>query len=197
MVKLLFWFQEFKIVVSLLGGEREGLTPEQIRDRNNAENLLGAASPLRSRQICGTVLRRIDALVATSHDAQGWFHTFGSVDVASQKIVNLIAIMCLDRLFFEYVHEVYAPAVASGCRAIEKSDCMRFFRDKQAQNEQIASWKDQTFIKLGQSYHGCLAGAGLVSKGRTEKVILDADLEKRIRESDMGIYKDAITGGAY
>jgi hypothetical protein len=137
----------------------------------------------------------VNALGKVSHNGPKWLSVFWKADVSSQKLINLLAIMCLDRLFFEYIHEVYGGSVVSGCRPIEKADIMRFFRGKQQQSEKIASWTDATLAKLGQSYGGCLEGAGLLGKGRTEPVILDSELKAVFKESGMEAYAQALVPG--
>lgn len=47
-VKFSFWFMEFKTVVKLLS---EGMTFDEIKEKNKKENLFGAPTMLRAGQI--------------------------------------------------------------------------------------------------------------------------------------------------
>ena len=46
-VKFSFWFMEFKTVVKLLS---EGMTLDEIKEKNQNENLFGAPTTLQYRQ---------------------------------------------------------------------------------------------------------------------------------------------------
>ena len=58
-VKFSFWFMEFKTVVKLLSN---GMTLDEIKKKNQKENIFGAPTTLRAGQIFSTVSARIKAL---------------------------------------------------------------------------------------------------------------------------------------
>lgn len=58
-VKFSFWFMEFKTMINLLS---EGMTFDEIKQKNKNENIFGAPTPLRAGQIFNTVSARIKSL---------------------------------------------------------------------------------------------------------------------------------------
>ena len=93
-VKFSFWFMEFKTVVKLLS---EGMTLDEIKEKNQNENLFGAPTTLRAGQIFSTVSARIKALDAS------FYPVFMESDLATQKLFALVGAMAHDTLFFDFV----------------------------------------------------------------------------------------------
>ena len=50
-------------------------------------------------------------------------------DLATQKVINLIAILRSDRLFFEFMFEVYREKNILGIPVIEDADINIFFKN--------------------------------------------------------------------
>ena len=73
---------------------------------------------------------------------------FVNSDLATQKIINLVAILRTDRLFFEFMFEVYREKNILGIPVIEESDVNIFFNNKEVQNDDIAEWTDGTKRRL-------------------------------------------------
>ncbi|MFR1371100.1 MAG: BrxA family protein [Eisenbergiella massiliensis] len=55
---------------------------------------------------------------------------FCSSDLATQKLINLVTILRTDRLFFEFVYEVYREKVILGTSIMEDTDVNVFFTKK-------------------------------------------------------------------
>ena len=134
-VKLSFWFLEFSKVVQLLAA---GNSFDEIRQKNQEENIFGAPTQRRADQICRTVLTRVQALDSS------FYPMFLSGDLATQKLFALAAVMACDTLFFDFVYEVIREKLIIGCNELEPKDVRAFFRDKQAQDDRLAQWTDQT-----------------------------------------------------
>lgn len=95
MVKLSFWFSEFRKVVSLLNS---GKTLTEIKALNLQENIFSAPTQARAIQIFCTVSRRVKGL------NQSFYQLFEHSDLSTQKLIALIAIMKTDsdiRIFFK------------------------------------------------------------------------------------------------
>ncbi len=189
MVKLSFWFSEFRKVIELLNS---GKTMEEIKTLSIEENIFAAPTTARAVQIFNTVSARAKSL------DENFYKLFEESDVATQKIITLIAIMNVDSLFFDFVYEVYREKLIFGSNRLSDSDIRIFFKDKQIQSEKVAGWMDYTLKRLGACYKTMLMEAGVIdrSSGDREllKPILDTELEICLKEHDMELFIHALTG---
>ena len=160
MVKQSFWFAEFRKVVQLLTA---GHTLAEIKAMNLAENIFAAPTQARATQIFNTVSLRTQALAPSFNDV------FVSSDVATQKLIALIAVMQSDSLFFDFVYEVYREKLILGLDELTDSDVAVFFRDKQRQSEIVAKWQDYTLHRLGAAYKTQLYEAGMLDGNRAAR----------------------------
>jgi hypothetical protein len=157
------------------------------------ENLLRARTLSRSRQILNAVAARIEALPPV------FLVFFEKADFPTQKLINLIAIMRYDSLFFDFVYEVFREKLITGDERLAAGDMSQFFKNKQVQSEKVASWTPDTFNRISRAYRGILLQAGLLKNGTAkerivEKPILNAALADILKENNMGIFITALTG---
>lgn len=189
MVKLSFWFSEFRKVINLIN---QGKTLPEIKVLNVEENLFAAPTQDRAVQIFNTVSSRVKSL------DQSMYSLFEQSDIATQKIFNLIAIMKTDSLFFDFVYEVYREKLIIGSDELADSDVRIFFENKQLQSEKVAQWTDYTLKRLGTCYKTMLMEAGLTDRSsgnrKTLKPILDLKLEQFLKENGMDLILHALTG---
>ena len=188
-VKHAFWFMEFRKVVTL---RYEGKTWEEIKKASEEENLFGAPTPARAKQIWNTVSARTKAL------DDSFYPTFMNSDLASQKLFALVAVMANDTLFAEFVYEIIREKMIIGINEYSPSDIRLFFKHKQEQSEKAAGWTDQTLGRLGHSYRNFLYEAGVTDNGREIrrilKPILDPEMERWLQEQHMDYYLKALKG---
>ena len=156
-----FWFIEFKKVVKLIS---DGKSQNEIKSACIEENLFGAVNAYRSKRIAGYLTNRAAALDAKE------VQLFMESDPATQKLLNLIAILRTDRLFF----------------------------NKEVQSAEVEAWKDTTKRKLRSCYFNFMVDANLLAPdGKTRRItppILDIALERHLEaKGDSAIIK-AITG---
>lgn len=184
-----FWFIEFKKLVKLISS---GVSDDEIRQICIEENLFGAAKEYRAKRMFGYILGRAKKLDSTMIDL------FMNSDLNTQKIINLIAILKGDRLFFEFMYEVYREKVILGVPTIEDSDLKIFFSNKESQYEEIEVWKDTTKKHLRSNYINYLTDAGLITVVNKEKTItpplLDIALERYLEAIGESVIIKAITG---
>ena len=128
-VKLSFWFVEFRKVVQLLHDEK---TMDEVKALALNENLFAAPTAFRANQIFNTVSGRVKALDSS------FMPLFLNSDLATQKLIALIAAMAYDTLFFDFVYEVIREKMIVGTDELLDSDVRVFFKDKQQQNEKVA-----------------------------------------------------------
>lgn len=188
-VKLSFWFSEFRKVIQLLNS---GKTMEEIKTMNIEENIFAAPTAARATQIFNTVSTRVKSL------DESFYKLFEKSDVATQKLIVLLAVMNTDSLFFDFVYEVYREKLIIGENRISDTDIRIFFKDKQLQSEKVAKWTDYTLKRLGTSYKTMLMEAGITDRASGDrellKPILDIALEKCMRDHGMELFIHALTG---
>jgi len=188
-VKMSFWFIEFRKAVHLL---YEGKSMDEIKVLVQSENIFAAPTALRSNQIFSTVSGRIKMLEPS------FIPVFLSSDLATQKLITLIAAMAYDALFFDFVYEVIREKMIVGSNELTDSDVRIFFKDKQQQNEKVAGWTDATLVRLGRCYKTMLYEAGVIDKSKTARKILkpifDPELSRWLEQNNMVIYEKALTG---
>ena len=184
-----FWFIEIKKILRLI---REGKREDEIKKLCIEENLFGTTNEYRAKRIYGYIWNRVKHLDGKI------IELFNESDLSTQKIINLIAIMRCDRLFFEFIYEVYREKNILGTLTIEDSDANIFFRNKEVQNENIAKWTDRTKKRLKSCYFNYLIDANLITIKDKKKYItppiFDIAVERYLElVGDFAIVK-AITG---
>ena len=187
-VKFSFWFMEFKAVVKLLS---EGMTLDEIKEKNQKENIFGAPTTLRAGQIFNTVSARIKTLDTS------FYLIFMDSDLATQKLFALAGAMAHDTLFFDFVYEVVREKLIIGSNEFSDSDINIFFKNKQLQDEKVAKWTDATLNRLGRTYKTMLYEAGVTDKGTPRtilKPILDPVMEHWLFDNGMEPIAKALTG---
>lgn len=184
-----FWFIEIKKILRLI---REGKREDEIKKLCIEENLFGTTNEYRAKRIYGYIWNRVKHLDGKI------IELFNESDLSTQKIINLIAIMRCDRLFFEFIYEVYREKNILGTLTIEDRDANIFFRNKEVQNENIAKWTDRTKKRLKSCYFNYLIDANLITIKDKKKYItppiFDIAVERYLElAGDFAIVK-AITG---
>ena len=189
MVKLSFWFAEFRKVIELLSS---GKTLPEIKQMNVQENIFSAPTQARAIQIFNTVSTRVKGLDSS------FYAVFAKSDISTQKFIALIAVMQTDSLFFDFVYEVYREKLILGIDELADSDVGIFFKNKQLQSGKVAKWTDYTLKRLGTCYKTMLMESGLIDQGTgTRKIlkpILDKDLEECLKINGMETTLRALTG---
>ena len=184
-----FWFIEFKKIIKL---RNDGKSWDDIRDLCLNDNLLGISKEYRARRIYGYLKNRVDVL------DEGLMNIFINADLATQKIINIIAIAKKNRLFFEFLYEVYREKVILGAVELTDSDISIFFKNKQEQDEDISKWTDVTLKRLSSTYMNFLTDAGFLvvidKQKRIAPPILDISLENYLKDNGEKQMLKAIRG---
>lgn len=184
-----FWFNEFRKYNHLL---KEGYNEKKLRQLQKNENILLASSPAYGMQMLSELARRTRAL------PKELVELFFNLNVSDQKIINLLAIMMTDRLFFEYVYDLYRENTILGMKVFDDSQVRIFFKNKSEQSEKVAGFTDQTKKRLASAYKNYLKEANLIGQEDGllvyNKVLLDLELEKRMKEASLYPYLKALTG---
>ena len=184
-----FWFNEFRQLLKL---KRENCEPDEMKKRVIEENLFGATNEYRAKRIYGYLINRVSVVEKELSDL------FFSSDLATQKLINLIAVLRGDRLFFEFLYEVYRDKIILGEKTLELSDGKIFFNHKETQDDNVLAWKDQTKKRVQSAYYNFMIEANLLEIVDKKKLItpplLDIALENYLRSNGETAIIKAITG---
>ncbi|MBA5851816.1 DUF1819 family protein [Clostridium sp. cel8] len=153
----------------------EGFSKEDIKTKAIEENIFALNSENRKKEIASTIINRIEVLDNFLLDKI----VHGSLQTSKQ--VALYSILKTDRLFFEFMKEVYREKILLKDFKITDKDFNVFFRKKAEQSEQIASWKDYTFYKLKQVYKRILSEAGFIKQAKKEVGIIPQIIEEEVK----------------
>lgn len=185
-----FWFVEFKKIVEMIAN---GIDEAEIKSQCLDKNLFGAAKEYRAKRMYGYIWNRVKKLDSTLIDL------FLSLDIQTQKIINLISILKGDRLFFEFIFEVYREKVILGIPIMEDKDANIFFNNKEIQSEDVEKLKEVTRKRLRSAYFNFMIDANLLSVVNKEKTItppilaialehyLEANGDSSIAKAIMGV----------
>ncbi len=183
------WFHEFKKLILLA---HDGVAPEEIKRRCVEENLFGMPKEYRAVRTYGYLVKRLKQL------DEPLIELFCTSDLSTQKLINFIAVIMGDRLFFELINEVYKEKALLGYSEMAAADVNVFFTDKSMQNEDMKLWKDTTFKRLRSGYFQFMTDANLLRKEKTKYYItppiLDVALERYLQYNGKEHILKAITG---
>lgn len=184
-----FWFLESKKVAELI---LEGYSKEEILNAALEDNIFQVETERRVRDITNTTYRRLKSF------PEEVLEYFVRVDVNSAKVFVLISILKNDRLFFEFMYEVFREHIILGDLTLKNKDYEIFFDNKAYQSDNVSEWVDETRSRLKRSYNTMLSEAGVLDTSSNERVILlpfiDLKFKDILIEHDLGTYLYAITG---
>ena len=188
MVSQVFAFVETKKTAELIV---QGLSKDEIKTKVQEENLYQLKNENRLKRTFNYVYNRLSSL------PEGAVELLVKVDNDNAKLLILISIMNTDKLFFEFVYEVYRGKVILGEKAIEDRDINGFFDDKAAQSELVSGWSEAGVKKLKQCYIKNLADAGLIESTKSREIryaLVNYRIEELLHKYRMDAYINAIKG---
>ena len=171
----------------------QGVALNDIRQKALDENIFSLNSENRIREIASTITERLEVLdeVLLNKLVKG--------NLETSKQIALYSILKTDRLFFEFMQEVYRDKYLVRDYLITDKDFAVFFHRKAEQSQQVAGWKDYTFYKLKQVYKRILTEAGFVKKSNKDieitRPLMEEELVDYLNKKGDGIYLKAMLGG--
>ena len=185
-----FWFNEFRQFLNMI---KDGYDIDEIKRLVIDENLFGAPNEYRAKRMYGYINNRASAI------EENLTELFFSSDLTTQKIINLIAVIRKDRLFFEFLYEVYREKIIVGAKTLDLADGKTFFNHKESQDDSLAEWKDTTKRRVQSAYYNFMTEANLLrSEGQKNYIItpplLDIALERYLQAHGEAAIVKAITG---
>lgn len=184
-----FWFLESKKVAELI---LEGYSKEEILNAALEDNIFQVETERRVRDITNTTYRRLKSF------PEEVLEYFVRVDVNSAKLFVLISVLKSDKLFFEFMYEVFREHIVLGDLTLKNKDFEMFFDNKSYQSDIVSEWVDETLGRLKRAYNTMLSEAGVLDTSGNERVILlpfiDLKFKDILIKNDLGTYLYAITG---
>lgn len=184
-----FWFLESKKIAELL---LDGYSKDEILDVALEENIFQVETERRVRDITNTVCRRLESF------SEEVLEYFVRVDVNSAKVFVLISILKNDKLFFDFMYEVFREHIILGDLTLKNKDFEMFFDNKSYQSDIVSEWVDETLGRLKRGYVNMLSEAGVLDTSEKENVILlpfiDLKFKDMLIKNNLGNYLCAITG---
>ena len=184
-----FWFQECRQFIELL---RENKTETELKMIVIEENLFGAPNEYRAKRMYGYISNRVKSV------ENGLMEIFLSSDIETQKLIILIATIRKDKLFFEFLYEVYREKIILGENQIGIADVDKFFIYKETQNDELLSWQDTTKKRVQSAYLTFMTEANLLRSNKKIRIItpplIDMRLEKYLRANGETAILKALTG---
>ena len=184
-----FWFIESKRIAELI---LEGYSKKEIMEIALNKNIFQVERETRIKQIVNGVYKRLSSF---PEDILEYFIT---VDVNSARVFVLISILKNDKLFFEFMHEVFRENILIGDFTLKNKDFDIFFDNKSFQSETVENWTEDTVARLKRGYRNMLSEAGVLDTSKKEKIIIvplvDFTLQRLLIDNNLGPYLYAITG---
>ncbi|MBE6500274.1 MAG: DUF1819 family protein [Methanobrevibacter thaueri] len=185
-----FWYLETKNTAEYMADD---ISKNELMELSLNENIYQVDSERRARELVNVCYRRLKGF---DNDLLTYLST---CDQNSGKLLVLISVLADDKLFFEFMHEVFREHVLLGNFTIKNSDLDIFFMNKMNQSEVIENWTETTLGKVKANYKKYLIEAGLLQKENDDyKIILpfiDYRLNELITQNNLTPYLNAITGG--
>ena len=168
----------------------DGLNRKEIVELAISDNIYQVESEYRSKTIANSIYTRLISLPEDILEA------IVNSDITTSKILVLISIMKTDRLFFEFMHEVFRNKIITGDLTIEERDLNIFFDGKKIQSEIIDKWVYTTIRSLKSGYLKMITESGLYNYESKEikLPIFDYKVQQLLLENDLAPYLYAITG---
>ncbi len=184
-----YWYLESKKTSKYM---LDGLNREKILELAIKENIYQVESKSQTKKIVNRTYRRLNSLPEII------LKDVTNSDMATSKILVLISIMKTDRLFFEFMYEVFRNNIILGDYSLKNRDINIFFQDKKSKSETIDNWAESTIKRLKSDYIRMITDAGLlkVDSNKREIVIpfLDYKVKQHLLDNDMASYVYAVTG---
>ena len=184
-----FWFLESKKIAELI---LEDYSKEDIIEMALEDNLFQVESEERTKRIVSVVYNRLNFF------SKDLIEYFLRVDVNSAKIFVLISILTQDRLFFEFMYEVFREHIILGNYTLKNRDFDIFFDNKALQSDIVGEWSEKNIERLKRGYRIVLNEAGVLDTSKKDNEILvpfiDLKFQDILIENNIGPYLYSITG---
>lgn len=184
-----YLYKETKKASSLIN---KGLKVEEIKGKSIEDNIFQLESEARKKEVASIITARLKKL------DEHIIYNIENSNIETSKILVLYAILKTDRLFFEFINEVYKEKILLKDLFIRDKDFGVFFQNKREQSERVASWSEYTFKKLKQVYIRILFESGLIVNQNGDREIripiIESEIKDYLYSIGDSVYLNAILG---
>lgn len=174
-----FLFYEIRIVSKQY---LEGKSIDEIVEVIKYDNLFQYPTERKISKLARACHRRILAL-----DNDKLVYELANAPVEVAKQINLYAMMCYNRLVREFMTSLIGEKYRQHDFSYSRKDINVFFSRLREQNDNIATWSEQTIAKLKQVLTKCLIETEMLDNVRAcelNPIFISAELENGIRENN-------------
>ncbi len=153
-----------------------GTKLDEIKNKSLKDNIFQLESEARKKEIASVIVTRLKAV------DDFIINKIENSNVETSKILVLYAITKTDRLFFEFMNEVYKEKILLKNLFIQDKDFSVFFQNKKEQSNKVNSWTEYTFKKLKQVYIRILYESGLISNQKGDREIIPPIIDNEVKD---------------
>ena len=165
-----FWYNESKKTVKFM---LDGLSKSEISKITTEENVYQVNSENRSKVIANTTYNRMSIF------SENLLEQFLKTDIGTAKIVVLISIMGTDKLFYEFMAEIFKEHKLLGEKELKRKEFDKFIEQKKIENEKIGQWTEEVIKKIKRTYFTLLRDSGLLNE---KNIINDCYVDYNIQK---------------
>lgn len=185
-----FWYLESRETAKYIlnGYDRDALKKTAVE-----ENIYQVNAEYRIVEIVNTTYARLTTLPPEL------IRIVAEGDRPTAKALLLLSIMKSDRLFFEFMYEVFRVKMHLHDFLITVKDLNAFFSYKATQSEKVAGWSDASVKKLKSAYMRLLFLAELATETKEgwmiQRPLIDSSIQALLESNGMKPYLSALIGG--
>ena len=166
-----FLYKEMKKAAELMN---QGFKDFEIKYMSRNDNIFQVNTEARKSEIASIVIQRLKAI------DDFLVEKIVNGEIGTSKQIVVYSIMKTDRLFFEFMYEVFREKILMGDSTLQDKDFDIFFSRKKEQSKKVASWTNYTFYKLKQVYIRILFEAGFIKGRKRDRVIVKPIIEEEL-----------------
>ena len=144
-----FMFQEMRIIAR---SRIKGFSDQEILDRVFQENLFQYPTEREIKSKCRACLKRLDSMA----DIPFAIEALANSAIGEAKQAALVALMCQSLLMQDFMINVIGEKYRRLDMTLTRRDMNLFFDRLAEQDDNVASWSDQTIEKLKAVIRACL-----------------------------------------
>lgn len=169
-----FWYNESIKTVKLM---LKGLSKTEINTLTSNENTYQVATRTRSKTISNTTYNRMSI-----YDNK-LLEMFINADVTTSKIMVMISIIRTDRLFYEYMYDVYREHRLLGDKKLTRLEMDKFMEQKKIESEKISKWSTEVIKRLERAYFTFMRESGLLTEDNLiNDIYIDYEVQKELEK---------------
>lgn len=157
-----YLYIETKKTASLI---MQGFDELEIKNMSVKDNIFQMKTEARKKEVASMIFRRLNSL------DEFLLNKLANGHPEISKHIIIYAIMKTDRLFFEFMNEVYKDKNLLKEKYIHDSDINIYFQRKCEQSDTVAAWKEYTLYKLKQVFVRILFEAGFIKNQKGDREI--------------------------